>query len=268
VYGLWAVLEIKNVQQRLRWIPPGRFLMGSPLDEEGRSNREGPQHEVQLTRGFWLFDTPCTQALWQAVMGHNPSGFNGAQRPVERVSWEDCQRFLQRLNGQLSGLVLALPTEAQWEYACRAGTETTRYEEDVEAIAWYGNNSHSTTHEVAQKRPNAWGLYDMLGNVYEWCYDWRQDYQESTVRDPVGPTGAGADRALRGGGWDRPAQNVRAAGRLAYQPGLAFALIGFRAASSEANSRPVSREEAPQGRSAPGRRPSRPLQGADRRRTR
>src|SRR6185503_13178891 len=110
--------------------------MGSPPEEAGRYSNEGPQHEVELSHGLWLFDTPCTQALWQAVMGRNPSRFKGQNRPVESVSWEDCQTFLDKLNAQLPGLAVRLPTEAQWEYACRAGTETARYAADLDAIAW------------------------------------------------------------------------------------------------------------------------------------
>ncbi|MGE3536193.1 MAG: SUMF1/EgtB/PvdO family nonheme iron enzyme [Candidatus Tectimicrobiota bacterium] len=231
-YGLWGMLEFKGVRQRLRWIPPGRFLMGSPLDEEGRLDREGPQHEVCLTRGFWLFDTPCTQALWQAVMDRNPSQFPGAERPVEQVSWEDCQQFVAAFTQQCPALPLTLPTEAQWEYACRAGTETARYQADLEAIAWYASNSNRATHEVGAKLPNAWGLYDMLGNVLEWCQDGLRDYEEGMVLDPVGPIEAGADRALRGGSWDYSAQYVRAAYRYWLHPGYRNAGTGFRAASS------------------------------------
>jgi hypothetical protein len=154
-YGPWVTFRIGGVEQRLRWIPPGRFWMGSPEDEEGRFDNEGPQHEVELTQGFWLFDTPCTQALWQAVMAENPSHFQGLNRPVENVSWDDCQVFINKLNEQVSRLRLRLPTEAQWEYACRAGTQEPRYDPDLDAIAWYNENSGSETHEIAQKRPNA-----------------------------------------------------------------------------------------------------------------
>jgi formylglycine-generating enzyme required for sulfatase activity len=231
-YGPWCAFDLRDVIQRLRWIPPGRFRMGSPSRERGRFPDEGPQHEVQLTQGFWLFDTPCTQALWQAVMGTNPSGFQGEQLPVDSVSWEDCQAFLAAFNRLVPELPLTLPTEAQWEYACRAGTTTPRYEAKLNTIAWYGGNSRDTTHVVAQKRPNAWGLYDMLGNVWEWCHDGLRDYTQQAGSDPIGPTAAGADRALRGGGWSGPALDVRAALRFAFQPGLAYALFGFRAASS------------------------------------
>jgi len=131
VFGAWANFRIDDVEQRLRWIPPGRFSMGSPEEEEGRYDDEGPRHEVHISRGYWLFDTPCTQELWQAVRGTNPSEFQGAEHPVENVSWEDCQGFIEALNARLPGLGLRLPTEAQWEYACRAGTETARYAEDL-----------------------------------------------------------------------------------------------------------------------------------------
>ena len=116
-----------------------------------------------------MFDTPCTQALWEAVMGENPSHFKGRDRPVESVSWDQCQEFLKRLNERCEGLELKLPTETQWEYACRAGTDTPRYREDLDEIAWYGDNSQDETHPVGQKVPNDWGLYDTLGNVDEWC---------------------------------------------------------------------------------------------------
>jgi formylglycine-generating enzyme required for sulfatase activity len=148
------------------------------------------------------------------------------------VSWEECQIFLDRLNAQLPGLALRLPTEAQWEYACRAGTQATRYEARLDAIAWYGANSHNETHEVGQKHPNAWGLYDMLGNVFEWCHDGPRDYEEGVVIDPLGPTDAGADRVLRGGSWGFPAQDVRAASRVWYHPGDRYDDLGFRWASS------------------------------------
>ncbi|MGE3536196.1 MAG: formylglycine-generating enzyme family protein [Candidatus Tectimicrobiota bacterium] len=231
-YGPWCAFRLRDVTQRLRWIPPGRFLMGSPGKESGRYTDEGPRHAVQLTQGFWLFETPCTQALWQVVMGTNPSEFQGEQHPVENVSWEDCQQFLLAFKQHIPELSLTLPTEAQWEYACRAGTETARYAADLGAIAWYARNSGSTTHAVGQKRPNAWGLYDMLGNVDEWCHDGMRTYTRAGVSDPIGPTEAGANRALRGGSWYNSARYVRAAGRFRLHPGYRIADSGFRAASS------------------------------------
>ena len=230
--GPWMTFRVKDVTQTMRWIPAGSFVMGSPEDEEGRDDDEGPQHEVELTQGFWLFDTPCTQALWQAVMGENPSEFKGDQRPVEGVSWEDCQEFIAKLNELLPGLALCLPTEAQWEYACRAGTRTARYAEDLDAIAWYGENSDGETHPVKQKQPNAWGLYDMLGNVDEWCHDGEREYTAEEVINPVGPTDPGTNRVFRGGLWSVNAQFVRAAFRRWYDPGLRHGDFGVRCASS------------------------------------
>ena len=174
-YGFWAAFRLKGVRPRLRWIPAGEFMMGSPETEEGRNVNEGPRHLVRISRGFWMFDTPCTQELWEAVMGENPSYFRSPTRPVEQASWEDCLKFFRQMNGLVEGLNLSLPSEAQWEYACRAGC-ATRYpfgdEEDrLGDHAWYVENSGGETHSVGQKLPNAWGLHDMLGNVWEWCLD-------------------------------------------------------------------------------------------------
>ena len=247
-YGLWAEFEFAGVRQRLRWIPPGRFWMGSPEDEEGRFRDEGPQHEVQITQGFWLFDTPCTQALWQAVMGKNPSQFKGKERPVEQVSWEDCQQFIARLNDHWPTLALALSSEAEWEYACRAGTTTARYADDLDAIAWYEENSGGETKPVKGRQPNGWGLYDMLGNVAEWCHDNQRDYAQPVGPDPLGPTTAGANRVFRGGLWRWGARRVRSAFRDADSPGLRYVLLGFRCASSSQASKMARREETDGGR--------------------
>ena len=228
-YGPWCAFRIGEVEQRMRWLPPGRFIMGSPEDEDERAPWEQAPHEVEVSEGFWLFDTPCTQALWQVVMGDNPSRFEGEKRPVERVSWEDCQGFLAVLNQQLPELALTLPTEAQWEYACRTGTVTARYHEDVDAIAWYGDNSGNETHDVGQKQANAWGLYDMLGNVWEWC----QDQPDDLLRTAIGTAEADAHRVIRGGCWLYPAQDVRAAFRDAYPPVNRDDHLGFRCSSLE-----------------------------------
>ena len=125
-FGAWAAFQVGGVTQKLRWIPPGKFLVGSPDHEEGRWDDEGPQHEVAIESGFWMFETPCTQALWEAVMGQNPSRFRGPTRPVEQVSWEDVEDFLTRIAAMVLGLRLGLPTEEQWEYACRAGSAAAR----------------------------------------------------------------------------------------------------------------------------------------------
>ncbi len=262
VYGPWAELLFQGVRQRLRWIPPGRFLMGSPENEPGRFDREGPRHEVNLSRGYWLFDTPCTQALWQAVMGDNPSRFQSPDRPVERVRFNRVQQFLARINEQVPGLELGLPNEAQWEYACRAGSETALYSGRIEilgyrnapaldAIAWYGGNSgqgfdlkngydssewpekqyaheKAATRVVKLKSANAWGLYDMLGNVWEWCADGRRQYAAEDVTDPEGPTGDGVLRVVRGGSWRGYARYARSAYRFWPPPDVRDVSLGFR----------------------------------------
>ncbi len=217
-YGLWADAELEGVAVRFRWIPPGRFLMGSPTSEAGRYKEEGPQHEVTLTEGRWLADAPCTQALWEAVMGSNPSYFVSPDRPVEQVSWDDCQEFLQKLNERVPVLKARLPSEAEWEQACRAGTQTATWLGDLEIlgecnaplldeIAWYGGNSgqeyelengydssgwpnkqyphtKADTHPVRTKAASPLGLFDLLGNVYEWCMDWYGAYGEDAVTNP------------------------------------------------------------------------------------
>ncbi len=228
-HGPWCAFAVGDVVQRLRWIPPGVFWMGSPETEEERFSFEGPRHLVSIDSGFWIFDTPCTQALWEAVMGENPSHFKGPDRPVESVSWDQCQEFLTALNSRLDGLQLALPSEAQWEYACRAGTETARYSENLNAIAWYDKNSGNETHPVARKEANSWGLYDMLGNVWEWCEDaWEDDYAAKARTAAAEP--ASAHRVIRGGSWLFDARCVRAAYRYRYEPSCRNYDLGFRCA--------------------------------------
>ena len=222
------------------WIPPGEFMMGSPEDESGRYNDESPQHLVRFASGFWMQTTPVTQAQWQAVMGNNPAYFKsvGSDAPVERVSWNDVQEFIQKLNSTTKETQFRLPTEAEWEYACRAGS-TTAYcfgddESLLEQYAWYDKNAGDTTHPVGQLTPNAWGLYDMHGNVWEWCADWQGDYPSGAVTDPTGPTSFGAFRALRGGAWFSYARNCRAAYRWrARRPSDRDDSIGFRLVFTE-----------------------------------
>jgi formylglycine-generating enzyme required for sulfatase activity len=232
--------RVAGVRQALRWIPPGRFRMGSPSTEPERDDDER-LHEVVLTWGFWLAETACTQALWEAVMGENPSHFKGLERPVENVSWEDVQGFIARLNERVSGLEVRLPTEAEWEYACRAGTKTPFWFGDQitpEQANYDGNYPYAggkkgvyreETVEVKALPANGWGLYQMHGNVWEWCADWYSEYPEGTVIDPSGPQG-GADRVLRGGSWVVNGRRLRSAYRNRDGPGNRYGHIGFRLA--------------------------------------
>ena len=218
--------------------------MGSPDNEKGRSEQEGPRHQVTLTQGFWLADAPCTQAVYEAVTGQNPSRFEDADRPVEMVSWDDALGFIRALNDRVSG-AFVLPSEAQWEYACRATTMAARYGA-LDAIAWYPGNAGDQTHPVRQKQPNAWGLYDMLGNVWEWCQDgaagetdnpeWLgRAYGTEAIVDPVlAPSKKHSCRVVRGGSWLVDAQYVRAAYRSASPRVHRFDYLGFRLARGRA----------------------------------
>lgn len=166
------------------WCPPGTFFMGSPTTEPGRWNDE-ELHEVELTDDFFIGRTPVTQKVWETVMGNNPAYYKGDDNPIESVSWNDCQEFIKKLNEMYpapAGYEWALPTEAQWEYACRAGTQTAfSFGDDASELgkyAWYADNSNWTTHPVGLLLPNPWGLYDVHGNVWEWCQDWYGPYSE------------------------------------------------------------------------------------------
>ncbi len=249
-YGLYADFVYQGHSQRFRWIAPGWFWMGSPLHEPDRSPAE-TSHEVILTYGYWLADTTCTQALWQAVMGKNPSCFKGDEHPVEQVSWEDVQSFLDRLNRLTPGLEARLPTEAEWEYACRAGTETPfglgknitleevnyngspypSYVDGHRAVGYIGHGRLETV-AVHVLSCNGWGLYQMHGNVWEWCADWLERYPSGPSIDPVGPS-LGIDRVLRGGGGLDSSWNCRSAARSGYNPEKCFALYGFRLARGQ-----------------------------------
>jgi len=220
----------------VRWVPRGRFSMGSPSSEPDRYSDE-VQHEAVLTRGFFLAETECTQGQWESVMRGNPSHFKGSDRPVEGVSWgeavEYCRKLTakQRAEGILAeGWEWRLPTEAEWEYAARAGTTGARYGE-LDAIAWWSGNSGSETHAVSQKAANAWGLQDMIGNVWEWCSDWSGDYPTGSVTDPAGPN-SGSGRVRRGGCWGNDAGLARSACRSRRDPGYRYSLLGFRPALS------------------------------------
>jgi sulfatase modifying factor 1 len=225
-FGRWADLVAGAATQRLRWIAPGMFTMGSPLSETVRDGDE-TQHQVTVSRGFWLADSSCTQGFWLALMGSDPSAFPGAQLPVEMVSWDDCQRFLAKLNAQVPGLGARLPSESEWEFACRAGTTTAYAGGGLDAMGWWKHNADERTHAVKGKQPNAWGLYDMHGNVWEWCSDFYGDYPAGPVSDPAGPL-TGTQRVARGGSWNVPASLCRSAIRDHYAPAMRWNFLGLR----------------------------------------
>jgi formylglycine-generating enzyme required for sulfatase activity len=200
--------------------------MGSPASEAGRFANEG-QTQVRLTRGFWLAKTECTQKAWRAVTGANPSHFQGEELPVEQISWNDCQTFIGKLRPLAGGWRFGLPTEAQREYACRAGT-TGAYAGDLDAIGWHLDNSGGTTHPVGTKRSNAWGFQDMNGNVWEWCRDAYDDHLPGGTDPEVR---IGASRVFRGGSWFHSGRYCRAAFRRGYTPGDRYYFLGFRLAA-------------------------------------
>jgi formylglycine-generating enzyme required for sulfatase activity len=218
-----------SIGMELVYIKPGSFMMGSPTGEANRGGDER-QHRVTLTAGFHMGVTEVTQAEWGAVMGTNPSYFKGDDRPVEQVSWHDAVAFCEELSRR-EGRRYRLPTEAEWEYACRAGSTTAfsfgNSESDLGQYGWYGSNSGDQTHPVAQKKPSAWGLHDMHGNVWEWCRDWHSDYTSSATTDPNGAQ-TGMDRVLRGGSWGSGAQFCRSANRDGGSPGYRNYGFGIR----------------------------------------
>lgn len=239
-YGLYADAEIVGVIQRFRWIEPASFLMGSHENETGRYDDES-QHQVILTQGYWLADTACTQKLWQAVMQKNPSEFKGAGKPVENVGWHDVQSFLEQVQSRYPELELRVPTEAEWENACRAGTETAFHfdaEITLNKVNYRGTwddyeswreGALRQTVEVKRYPPNAWGLYEMHGNIWEWCQDWYGDYPSGPLADPRGPD-SGVRRVLRGGSWFSRGRSCRSARRFNSSSSDLGSNIGFRLA--------------------------------------
>ena len=201
------------------WIPPGTFQMGcSPGDSECNDN-EKPTHQVTITRGYWLGQTPVTQGAYQRVTGRNPSHFKGPNLPVEQVDWKEAQAYCVAIRGRL-------PTEAEWEYAARAGSTGVRYG-NLDEIAWHLGDGGGGTHEVGQKRANAFGLFDVLGNVWQWTADWFGDYRPGAQSDPSGAV-SGQYTALRGGSWDSYTRGVRVSDRVRVGPGGRDAGIGLR----------------------------------------
>jgi formylglycine-generating enzyme required for sulfatase activity len=255
-------VTVNGVSFKMVRIPDGEFMMGSPSGEPGRDSDE-KRHRVRISKSFFLGETEVTQGLWRAVMGSNPSYFKncGDKCPVEQVSWKDCREFIGKLNRLVPGGGFRLPTEAEWEYAARAGSRGAIYAgvmkilgknnaPALDPIAWYGGNSCVSysggrdcsgwpekqiscgscgTHLVGRKKPNAFGLYDMIGNVLEWCGDWYGDYPSGSVTDPTGPS-SGSDRVLRGGSWGSIARGCRSADRYRDDPGIRDGYYGFRLA--------------------------------------
>ena len=209
-------------EARFITVQPGTFLMGSNAGEKN----ESPVHRVTIDREFELQETEVTQAQWEALMGNNPSHYRGPDRPVESVSWHDIQKFLSRLNASQDVYRYRLPTEAEWEYACRTGTKE-EVAGDLEERGLYEKNSELTTHPVRSKRPNAWGLYDMHGNVWEWVQDWLGKYPAKQLINPQG-RGRGKLRVLRGGGWHSGGDACRCAFRLGSEPSFRNSALGFR----------------------------------------
>jgi formylglycine-generating enzyme required for sulfatase activity len=239
---------INALGMRLVRIRPGTFTMGSPQREKRRNSDEGPQHEVTITRPFYLGVYPVTQAEYERVMGKNPSWFSerggGKDKvggrdtgrfPAEMVSWEQakafCEELTRRDEKKPAGWGYELPTEAEWEYACRAGTTTACSfgddPEDLGEYAWYRSNSGGGSHEVGTRKPNPWGLYDMHGNVWEWCADGKRRYERGPVQDPQGP-GGGESRVLRGGPWHYHSRYCRSAHRYFDVPDARDGVNGFR----------------------------------------
>ncbi|MDO4576259.1 MAG: formylglycine-generating enzyme family protein [Planctomycetia bacterium] len=234
-----------DVEFAFRWCPPGTFLIGSPTSEKGRWYNE-TQHSVTLTKGFWMMETEVTQAQWNAVMGRSFQDeilrYDAVQRalqigntdqvfariapenPVHYLSWHACRKFCEQARRQ--GLPLCLPTEAQWEYACRAGT-TGKFAGDLDAMAWFESNSQEKIYPVGILQPNAWGLYDMHGNISEWCADYFAFFSPENVTDPQGPKN-GKYRVFRGSHWTSNRAHSRSAKRSAESPSANVSTIGMR----------------------------------------
>ena len=239
-HGLWQAFTYKNIRHAFRWIPPGTFMMGSPIEEEGRLNQED-LHQVTLTKGFWLGETTVTQNLWQAVMDKNPSHFNGDELPVEKVSWDDCQQFIEAFSQVHPDLQLRLPWEAEWEYACRAGISTPfsfggKDDLTLDKVNYSGKwddyDLDGETKLVKSYPANDWGLHEMHGNVWEWCQDiWQENLGTEDVIDPEGqPASEGAQRVLRGGSWNLLGGDCRSGFRRRLEPGSRDQNFGFRLA--------------------------------------
>jgi formylglycine-generating enzyme required for sulfatase activity len=233
---LKTILLPGNVPMEFVYIPAGTFFMGSPEQEHGRQNDESPRREISITKGFYMGKFEVTQEQWLIVMKRNPSVFSDKNsfksHPVDWVSWNDCNEFIQHLNGMGLG-TFRMPTEAEWEYACRAGTKTRYYwgndpnNEKVYQFCWAFSRAEGRSHPVGLKKPNPWGLYDMSGNVWEWCSDWRGPYNPSNTTNPKGAE-TGTKKIYRGGSWFNKPATLRSANRNGHEPDIPFTNAGLR----------------------------------------
>ncbi|WP_374500892.1 formylglycine-generating enzyme family protein [Zoogloea sp.] len=264
-FGLYLDIPFGSATQRFRWIEPGELVMGSPEGEAERFSHEGPQHVVRVTEGFWLAETACCQGVWESVMGSNPSEFkDDPQNPVEQVSWDDVQGFLREVEKRVPGVKADLPTEAEWEYACRGGSETAfswgdgidpsraNYDGTYSYADGPTGEYRAKTVPVKSFEPNAWGLYQMHGNVYEWCSDGMRTYDGASQVDPRGPIGDEPDapRAVRGGSWDGHPRGLRAPYRSDWHRVWRLGDLGFRFSLRSTSGPEGSAERSPARRSA------------------
>ena len=226
-----GTLTVNGIKYNMVWVEGGTFRMGATSEQGSEISDEKPVHSVTLS-GYYIGKTEVTQALWQAVMGSNPSYFEGDDLPVEQVSWDDCQEFIRKLNS-LTGQNFRLPTEAEWEFACRGGNNSRGYKYSgsnyIDNVAWYDGNSGDKTHPVATKSPNELGIYDMSGNVWEWCSDWYANYTSNSQTNPKGPQ-SGSRRVNRGGGWYILARYCRSSKRNGNSPTDRYDFLGLRLA--------------------------------------
>ena len=216
-------------------VEAGTFTMGATSEMKDPWDDEKPTHQVTLTNDYYIGKYEVTQALWKAVMGNKPSKFKGDNLPVENVSWKDCQEFISKLNS-ITGKTFRLPTEAEWEYAARGGNKSQGYQysgsNNLFDVAWYEDNSGKKTHAVGTKQPNELGIYDMSGNVWEWCQDWFGEYSSSSQTNPTGAN-SGSYRVKRGGGWGNTARLCRSSCRVINTPGDRDCNLGLRLILSE-----------------------------------
>ena len=227
-------VSLDDIMRNMVYVEGGTFTMGATSEQKKPDDDEKPTHRVSLS-SFYIGKYEVTQALWKAVMGSNPSHFEGDNLPVENVSWNDCQTFLRKLNA-MTGKTFRLPTEAEWEFSARGGNWSRGYQYSgsnvLSDVAWYYDNSGSKTHNVGTKAPNELGIYDMSGNVWEWCQDWKGSYIGSAQTNPKGPS-SGSYRVDRGGSWFNFAWSCRVACRYCHTPDYRYFDLGFRLALSQ-----------------------------------